>query len=67
MSETVLRLEPDSAAKSIGVRLETIRQCEQYIRETMRRYDGLRAFETRLSQMGIAEQVHAIADKEAES
>ena len=61
---TTLRLDPENAAKSIKARLDTIRQCENYIRETVTRYDGLKAFEARLAEMGVAEAAHAIAGEE---
>lgn len=58
---TALRLDPENAAKSIKARLDTIRQCEDYIRETVTRYDGLKAFEVRLAELEIADAVHVIA------
>lgn len=61
---TVLRLDPDNAARSIKVRLDTIQQCEAYIRETVTRYDGLRAFEAKLADLGIADAAHKLAGGE---
>jgi hypothetical protein len=63
MGETILRLDPDNAAKSILVRLGVIKQHEDYIRKTMARYDGLRSFETQLEAAGVAEDVRAIVSK----
>jgi hypothetical protein len=57
---TVLRLEPESAALSIKRRVELIDQCTQYIRETVARYDGLKAFEAELEKHGIKDRVAAL-------
>lgn len=62
MSAT-LRLNPENAALSIKARLDTIRQCEAYIRETVASYDGLKAFENLLVEKGLSEAAHAIADR----
>ena len=35
--------------------------CEAYIRQTVARYDGLKAFETALAKHGVAEKVAKIA------
>lgn len=59
-----LSLDPENAAASLASRVETIRKCEQYIRETMARYDGLRSLQTLLQQAGIADEVAAICEKE---
>ena len=60
---TTLRLDPENAAKSIKARLDTIAQCEAYIRETVARYDGLKSFEKLLADAGVAERVHAILER----
>ena len=56
-------LDPENAALSIAARVETIKKCETYIRETMKRYDGLRALETLLAQQKVAEKVATIITK----
>lgn len=61
-----LRLEPDSAALSIKRRIDLIDQCEAYIRATVQRYDGLKAFEAELEKHGIKERVAALTAPEAE-
>lgn len=61
---TVIHLDPENAAKSVKARLETIRQCEEYIRATVIRYDGLNAFEALLVEHGVSEAAHAIAARE---
>lgn len=55
-----LTLVPDEAAASIAARIKTIHQCEQYIRETVKRYDGLKAFEAELEKHGVSDGVTAI-------
>lgn len=57
-------LTPDEAAKSIAVRVKTIAQCEDYIRATMARYDGLKYLQTLLTEAGIASKVAQIVQKE---
>lgn len=61
-----LRLDPENAVLSIKARLDTIRKCEAYVRETVARYDGLKSFENRLADLGIHEAAHAIADVRTE-
>lgn len=55
-----LKLDPDNAAKSIARRIETIEKAEDYVRETYRRYAGLRTFESRLEELGVAVRVRKI-------
>ena len=59
-----LSLDPENAANSIAARVETIRKCEAYIKETMARYDGLKSLETLLAQAGIALKVAEIVAKD---
>lgn len=63
---TTLHLDPENAALSIKARLDTIRKCEAYVRETVARYDGLKSFEARLAELGIHDAAHAIADVRTE-
>lgn len=58
-----LSLDPENAAKSIASRVETIRKCEDYIKETMARYDGLKSLQDLLTQAGIASKVSTIVAK----
>lgn len=58
-----LKLVPAEAAASIAARLKTIEQCEAIIRETVVRYDGLRAFEAELAKRGISDKVAALMKK----
>lgn len=55
-----MKLVPNEAAASIAARLKTIERCEEIIRETATRYDGLKAFEAELSKLGVAEKVAAL-------
>lgn len=55
-----LRLVPDQAAASIAARINTIQQCKVMIRETVKRYDGLKAFEDHLSVHGVKEAVDSL-------
>lgn len=55
-----LTLVPDEAAESIAARIRLIEQCEKHIKETVARYDGLRAFDAELNKRGVAEKVAAI-------
>jgi len=55
-----LTLVPDEAAASIAQRVALLETCEKYIRETVARYDGLKAFEAELAKRGVAEKVAAI-------
>jgi hypothetical protein len=59
-----LSLDPENAAGSIASRIETIRKCELYIKETMARYDGLKSLQTLLDQAGITDKVAAICAKD---
>lgn len=59
-----LSLDPENAALSLAARIETIRKCEQYIKETMARYDGLKSLEALLEQAGIASKVAEIVAKD---
>ena len=52
-----LRLVPDEAAASIAARLKVIEQCKAMIRETVKRYDGLKAFEDQLAAHGVKDDV----------
>lgn len=55
-----LTLVPDEAAASIEMRIKLIEQCERFVRETVIRYDGLKAFEAELEKRGIAAKVKTI-------
>lgn len=55
-----LTLVPDEAAASIEMRIKLIEQCERFVRETVIRYDGLKAFEAELEKRGIATKVKTI-------
>jgi hypothetical protein len=59
-----LSLDPENAAASIAARIETIRKCEQYIKETMVRYDGLKSLQNLLEISGIASKVAEIVAKD---
>jgi len=52
-----LRLVPDQAAASIAARIKTIENCKAMIRETVERYDGLKAFEDKLAAHGVKDAV----------
>jgi hypothetical protein len=52
-----LRLVPDQAAASIAARIKTIENCKAMIRETVKRYDGLKAFEDHLAAHGVKDAV----------
>lgn len=52
-----LRLVPDQAAASIAARLKVIEQCKAMIRDTVKRYDGLKAFEDQLAGHDVKEAV----------
>lgn len=56
-----LKLVPTDAAESVAERIKLIEACEAYIRQTVARYDGLKAFETALAKHGVAEKVAKIA------
>ena len=58
-----LRLDPENAAASIAVRIKTIAQCEDYIRATVARYDGLKAFHELMAAHKIADAVARIVAK----
>lgn len=53
-------LVPDEAAASIAQRIKLIETCEAYVRETVARYDGLKAFEAELAKHGVADKVKKI-------
>lgn len=57
-------LTPDDAAKSIAARVKTIAQCEEYIRATMARYEGLKSLQILLTEAGVASKVSQIVAKE---
>ncbi len=59
-----LSLDPENAAASLASRVETIRKCEQYIKETMARYDGLKTLQSLLEEAGIADKIAEIVAKE---
>ncbi len=59
-----LSLDPENAAASLAARVETIRKCEQYIKETMSRYDGLKSLQDLLEQAGIASKIAEIVAKD---
>lgn len=63
MADTPLRLVPVEAAASIAARIKTIQQCEAYIRETVKRYDGLKAFESELVKHSVSEAVLEITKR----
>jgi hypothetical protein len=52
-----LRLVPEQAAASIAARIKTIENCKAMIRETVKRYDGLKAFEDHLAAHGAKDAV----------
>jgi hypothetical protein len=52
-----LRLVPDQAAASIAARVKVIENCKTMIRETVKRYDGLKAFEDQLAGLGVKDAV----------
>lgn len=53
----VLRLDPEAAAQSIAVRVKTIAQNVEWVRDVAARYDGLKAFEAELEKLGILNAV----------
>lgn len=55
-----LKLVPEEAAASIAVRVRQIQQAEQYIKDVVGRYDGLKSFEASLAKHGVGEAVAAI-------
>lgn len=59
-----LSLDPENAAKSLAARIKTIADCENYIKEVMARYDGLKSLQTLIEQEGIASRVSEIVAKE---
>lgn len=59
-----LSLDPENAAKSLAARIKTIQDCEDYVKEVMARYDGLKSLQTLLEQAGIASKVAEIVAKE---
>lgn len=63
MAKTILRLVPEEAAESIAVRIRQIKQAEAYIKETVARYDGLKAFEVELQKHGVSKDVLDIIKK----
>lgn len=52
-----LRLVPDQAAASIAARIKVIENCKAMIRETVKRYGGLKAFEDQLGKAGVKDAV----------
>ena len=58
-----LTLVPDEAAASIEQRIKLIEQCETHIRETMARYDGLKAMDAELERRGILAKAKQIAGR----
>lgn len=52
-----LRLVPDQAAASIAARVKVIENCKAMICETVKRYDGLKAFEDQLARLGVKDAV----------
>ena len=61
MAQTKLLLVPEEAAASIEARVKTIAQCKAYVRETMKRYEGLKALDAELEKRGILKAVAQIA------
>lgn len=59
-----LSLDPENAAKSLAARVQTIMDCEDYIKEVMARYDGLKSLQTLLEQAGVASKIAEIVAKE---
>lgn len=59
-----LSLDPENAAKSLAARVQTITDCEDYIKEVMARYDGLKSLQTLLEQAGVASKIAEIVAKE---
>ncbi len=59
-----LSLDPENAAASIAARVETIRKCEDYIKDVMGRYDGLKSLDVLLAEAGVADKVRAICEKD---
>ena len=58
-----LTLVPEEAAQSIAARIQTLEACEKFVRETVSRYDGLKAFEAELAKHGVAEKVQTIVKR----
>lgn len=58
-------LVPDGAAESVARRIETIRQCEAFVRDVAARYAQSKEFADQIAQRGVAAAVAAIVAKEA--
>lgn len=55
-----LNLAPDDAAPSVARRVNQIIELEKQVKDIVARYDGLNAFETKLSELGVKEFVDAL-------
>ena len=56
-------LVPDNAAVSVARRIETIRQCEAYVRDVAKRYAQSKEFSDLIARHGVAAAVAAIVAK----
>ena len=61
----LLRLDPENAAASVALRIQLIEQSKAYIREVVKRYDGLRQFEDELERLGVAAAVIVLTEPTA--
>lgn len=63
MAEVKTTLVPEQAAASVAARVKTVVSCEAWIKDVVKRYDGLKTFEAELQKHGALDVVRQIMKK----